>query len=270
MQSHLGLEETPIERLTYDGCVGKYFASMAKVVQVVEPTRFEEVDENNKWQEVMNEEMDALYGNETWELVPLPKGKMLIGCRWVYKVKHNSDGSVSTYKVRIVAKGYAQTYGIDYDETFSLVTKMATIRVVITAAAAKGSILHRMDVKDAFLHDDLRDEVYMEQPLDEENKIEDEGDMSQETQQVLPTIDEETPFHKGDAMSTQEVVEHESDFVAQKPSNDMNKGSENMLPTIEETQIHEGNTRNSEEKMVLVENQSDVQTSPKPSDDMII
>ncbi|MCO5605400.1 hypothetical protein L7F22_059584 [Adiantum nelumboides] len=106
--------------------------------------------------------------------------------------------------------------------------------------------------------------------VDEENKIEDEGDMSQATQQVLPTIDEETPLHKGDAMSTQEVVEHESDFVAQKPSNDMNKGSENMLPTIGETQIHEGNTRNSEEKMVVVENQSDVQTSPKPSDDMII
>ncbi|MCO5566812.1 hypothetical protein L7F22_020493 [Adiantum nelumboides] len=94
--------------------------------------------------------------------------------------------------------------------------------------------------------------------------------MSQATQQVLPTIDEETPFHKGDAMSTQEVVEHESDFVAQKPSNDMNKGSENMLPTLMETKIQEGNTRNSEEKMVVVENQSDVQTSPKPSDDMII
>ncbi|MCO5596413.1 hypothetical protein L7F22_050475 [Adiantum nelumboides] len=105
---------------------------------------------------------------------------------------------------------------------------------------------------------------------DEENKIEDEGDMSQATQQVLSTIDEETPFHKGDAMSTQEVVEHESDFAAQKPSNDMNKGSENMLPTIGETQIHEGNTRNSEEKMVVVENQRDVQTSPKPSDDIII
>ncbi|MCO5570801.1 hypothetical protein L7F22_024529 [Adiantum nelumboides] len=94
--------------------------------------------------------------------------------------------------------------------------------------------------------------------------------MSQATQQVLPTIDEETPFHKGDAMSTQEVVEHECDFVAQKPSNGMNKGSENMLPTIGETQIHEGNTRNSEEKMVVVENQSNVQTSPKPSDNMII
>ncbi|MCO5607838.1 hypothetical protein L7F22_062039 [Adiantum nelumboides] len=105
---------------------------------------------------------------------------------------------------------------------------------------------------------------------DEENKIEDEGDTSQATQQVLPTIDEETSFHKGDAMSTQEVVDNESDFVAQKPSNDMNKGSENMLPTIGETQILEGNTRNSEEKMVVVENQSDVQTSPKHSNDMII
>ncbi|MCO5577100.1 hypothetical protein L7F22_030922 [Adiantum nelumboides] len=114
------------------------------------------------------------------------------------------------------------------------------------------------------------DEDRKDDGKDEENKIEDEGDMSQATQQVLPIIDEETPFHKGDAMSTQEVVEHESDFVAQKPSNDMNKGSENMLPTIGETQIHEGNTRNSEEKMVVVENQSDVQTSPKPLDDMII
>ncbi|MCO5603060.1 hypothetical protein L7F22_057204 [Adiantum nelumboides] len=86
----------------------------------------------------------------------------------------------------------------------------------------------------------------------------------------VATTRKQTPFHKDDAMSTQEVVEHESDFVAQKPSNDMNKGSDNMLPTIGETQIHEGNTRNSEEKMVVVENQSDVQTSPKPSDDMII
>lgn len=97
--------------------------------------------------------------------------------------------------------------------------------------------------------------------------------MTQAAQQVLPTtIVGATPFHKGDAMSTQEVVEHESDFAAQtsqKPLNDMNKGSENMLSTIGETNIHEGNTRNSEEKMVVVENQSDVQTSPKPLNDMI-
>ncbi|MCO5602216.1 hypothetical protein L7F22_056344 [Adiantum nelumboides] len=104
--------------------------------------------------------MDALYGNETWNLVPLPKVKKPIGCRWVYKVKHDSDESVSRYKAILVAKGYAQTYGIDYEETFALVSKMVTVRSVIAVAAAKGWILHQMDVKNAFLHADLQEEVY--------------------------------------------------------------------------------------------------------------
>ncbi|MCO5566507.1 hypothetical protein L7F22_020184 [Adiantum nelumboides] len=111
---------------------------MTKVAQDVEPTCFEEAVENDKWQESMNEEMDALYGNETWELAPLPKCKKPIGCRWMYRIKLYSDGSVSRYKARLVAKGYAQTYGIDYEETFALVAKMATVRGVIAVAAAKG------------------------------------------------------------------------------------------------------------------------------------
>ncbi|MCO5559828.1 hypothetical protein L7F22_013432 [Adiantum nelumboides] len=110
----------------------------------------------------MNEEMDALYGNETWELTPLLKGKKFIGCRWVYKIKHNSDGSVSRYKARLVAKGYAQTYGIDYEEIFAPIAKMATIRAIIAVAASKSWILHQMDVKSAFLHGDLQEEVFME------------------------------------------------------------------------------------------------------------
>ncbi|MCO5564358.1 hypothetical protein L7F22_018018 [Adiantum nelumboides] len=120
----------------------------------VEPTCFEEAAKNVKWQEAMDEEMDALYGNETWDLVPFPKGKRPIGCRWVYRVKHDSDESVSRYKARLVAKGYAQTYGIDYEETFAPVAKMATIKaIIVVVAATKGWILHQMDVKNAFLHD---------------------------------------------------------------------------------------------------------------------
>ncbi|MCO5557349.1 hypothetical protein L7F22_010912 [Adiantum nelumboides] len=110
----------------------------------------------------MNEVMDALYGNETWELVPFAKHKKPIGCRWVHKVKHNNDGSASRYKARLVAKAYAHTYGIDYEETFSPIAKMAIIRAIIAVATTKGWILHQMDVKNTFLHGDLQEEGYME------------------------------------------------------------------------------------------------------------
>jgi hypothetical protein len=112
----------------------------------------------------MDEEMAALDVNATWELVALPKDMKAIGCKWVYKVKHNTDGSMTKYKTRLVAKGYAQAYGIDYKETYSPVAKMTTVKVIITMASVKGWSLHQMDVKYVFLHGDLREEVYMEQP----------------------------------------------------------------------------------------------------------
>jgi hypothetical protein len=93
----------------------------------------------------MDEEMAALDANATWELVALPEDKKAIGCKCVYKVKHNADGSASRYKARLVAKGYAQTYGIDYEETYSPVAKMTTVRTIIAMAATKGWSLHQMD-----------------------------------------------------------------------------------------------------------------------------
>jgi len=101
--------------------------------------------------------MAALDANATWELVALPEDKKVIGCKWVYKVKHNVDGSVSKYKARLVAKGYAQTYGIDYEETYSPVAKMTIVRTIIVMAATKGWSLRQMDVKNVFLHGDLQE-----------------------------------------------------------------------------------------------------------------
>jgi hypothetical protein len=93
----------------------------------------------------MDEEMVALDAIATWEFVALPKDKKAIGCKWVYKVKHNVDGFVNKYKARLVAKGYAQTYGIDYEETYSPVVKMTTVSAIIVMATSKGWSLHQMD-----------------------------------------------------------------------------------------------------------------------------
>jgi hypothetical protein len=124
----------------------------------------------NKWLETLSgtmpwmKEMVALDANAIWELVVLPKDKKAIKCKWVYKIKHNVDGFVNRYKERLVAKGYAQTYGIDYEKTYSLVARMTIVKVIIAMAIIKGWSLHQMDVNNVFLHGDLQKEVYMEEP----------------------------------------------------------------------------------------------------------
>jgi Reverse transcriptase (RNA-dependent DNA polymerase)/Integrase core domain len=128
------------------------------------PERLEEACKEKKWIEAMNSEMNALEKNKTWDLVDLPKGKKPVGCKWVYSIKYNEKGIVERYKARLVAKGYTQTYGIDFQETFSPVAKLNTIRVVLSCASNFDWPLHQMDVKNAFLHGNLDEEIYMEVP----------------------------------------------------------------------------------------------------------
>ena len=108
--------------------------------------------------------MDALTDNGTWDLMRLPARKKAIDCRWVFTVKVNPHGSIVRLKVYLVAKGYAQTYGVNYSDTFSPVAKLTSIRLFIYLAATHGRDLHQLDIKNVFLHGDLAEEVYMEQP----------------------------------------------------------------------------------------------------------
>jgi hypothetical protein len=109
----------------------------------------------------MKKEMGALQKNKTWEL---PKGKMAVGCKWVFTVKQTREEKVERYKARLVAKGNSQTEGIDYDERFAPVAKMSTFRTLISYALNFGWSLHQLDVKNTFLHVYLEEEVYIEIP----------------------------------------------------------------------------------------------------------
>ena len=112
----------------------------------------------------MNEELDALYKNNTWDMVDLPPGQSVVGCRWVYKIKTKADGFVERYKARLVAKGFTQEYGIDYEETFAPVARLTSVRCLIAVAAVRRWPLYQMDVKNAFLNGDLHEKVYMQPP----------------------------------------------------------------------------------------------------------
>jgi hypothetical protein len=112
----------------------------------------------------MQEEYNSLLENQTWDMVPLPSGKKLVRCRWVYRTKSVADGQIIKYKARLVAKIFQQVHGIDYDETFTPVVKMDSIRLELAIPVAKGWEVHQMDMKNAFIHDDLSEEIYMEHP----------------------------------------------------------------------------------------------------------
>ncbi|KAJ0441172.1 putative RNA-directed DNA polymerase [Helianthus annuus] len=139
-----------------------------------DPTSFEEAIKEDKWKKAMECEIDSIERNQAWELVKAPNGVKPIGVKWVYKTKLNERGQVDKYKARLVVKGYAQRKGVDYEEVFAPVARWDTIRTLLALAAQKSWVVYQLDVKSAFLHGELKENVFVTQPQGFEKKGDEE------------------------------------------------------------------------------------------------
>jgi hypothetical protein len=131
---------------------------------MLEPKKFNEARKYDHWVKEMNDELDQIEKNNTWEMVHRLEGKNIIGSKWIFKNKLNEQGQVVRNKVILVCKGYAQIEGLDFDETFAPITRLEAIRIFLAYSFHKKFKVYQMNVKSAFLNGDLNEEVYMEQP----------------------------------------------------------------------------------------------------------
>jgi hypothetical protein len=129
-----------------------------------EPRSFAEAEKDAAWRAAMKAEMDVVEKNHTWELADLPRGHRAITVKWVFKLKRDEVGAIIKQKARLVARGFLQREGIDFDDAFAPVARMESVRLLLALAAQEGWRVHHMDVKSAFLNSDLKEEVYVHQP----------------------------------------------------------------------------------------------------------
>ncbi|KAH9741001.1 hypothetical protein KPL70_002448 [Citrus sinensis] len=154
-----------VNYISYHQYKPAYQSFIAQISNLTKPKSYSEAIVLHEWQVAMRFELQALQENGTWSLTSLPAGKTPIGCRWVYKIKHKSYGSIEWYKAQLVAKGFTQLEGVDYQDTFSATAKIIYVRCLLALAAACGWSLHQLDVNNAFLHGNLQEEIYMSLPL---------------------------------------------------------------------------------------------------------
>ncbi|GKD69240.1 ribonuclease H-like domain-containing protein, partial [Tanacetum coccineum] len=142
----------------------------------VEPTCYEEAILDSNWIDTMNVEIEALNEKHTWEITDLPHNRKAIRNKWIYKIKYKSSGDINRYKARLVVKGFNKKEGIDFDNTFSPVVKMSTVRCVIALSVTNNWPLFQLDVNNEFLYGDLDEDIYMTIPKgfaskDNKNKV---------------------------------------------------------------------------------------------------
>ena len=157
-------ELAPLRRSTRKRRSPDYYGHQCNLSITEEPKCAEDALKEKKWRDAMKAEINSLHQHNVWDLVECPKGCKPVGSKWVFKVKTNADGSTERFKARLVAQGYTQKVGLDYDETFSPVVRSESIRSVISLACKEGLKLHQMDVTTAFLNSELDQVIYMKQP----------------------------------------------------------------------------------------------------------
>ncbi|KAA3460884.1 DNA polymerase zeta catalytic subunit-like [Gossypium australe] len=120
--------------------------------------------ERTSWKDAIKSELDSIMQNHTWELVDLPPGIKPLNSKWIFKWKMKVDGTIDKYKARLVIKGYRQKEDLDYFDTFSPVSRITSIRMILAIAALRNLEVHQMDVKKTFLNGDLDEKIYIVQP----------------------------------------------------------------------------------------------------------
>ena len=143
---------------------GTHTSLAATISSIVIPKSYSEAMKYDCWRKAVQEELDALQINHTWDIVSCPSSITPIGCKWVFSIKFKSDGSFDRCKARLVTLGNRQEYGVDYEETFAPVAKMTTVRTIVAVAASQDWPIHQMDVKSVFLHGNLKEAIYMRPP----------------------------------------------------------------------------------------------------------
>jgi len=156
----LGQKEAGIQTRRTIAEASSYLALLSST----EPQDVSEACKDECWVKAMDEELEQIEKNNTWELVPRPKDKNVIGTKWIFKNKLNENGEVIRNKARLVCKRYAQQEGIDFEETFAPVARLEAIRMFLALSSFQKFKVFQMDVKSTFLNGDLEEEVYIEQP----------------------------------------------------------------------------------------------------------
>jgi hypothetical protein len=136
----------------------------ALLAETEESTSFGEAASDPQWVEAMDKEIQSIEKNGTWSLSKLPAGHKAFGLKWVFKLKKNAEGEVTMHTARLVAKGYVQKHGVDYEEVFAPIARLDTVKFILAMATNRGWEVHQLDVKSAFLHGELQEEMYVQQP----------------------------------------------------------------------------------------------------------